>query len=195
MQEYNKEILIYLNSLINNTIIEKIVLIFSDLPIFFLPLFLVYMWLYFTYKEKNDEKKNNLLLIFYSTSIAIIFNLILQQFIHMNRPETALEWVWKLILNHIPDASFPSDHATVSASFIIALFLAGYKKTWAIFIIPVILMNFSRVALGVHWPFDIVWWLIVWTISSLFVFKYLKTNKVIIKVNNFIIKTMKYIKM
>ena len=195
MQELNRQILIYLNSLIDNNIIEKIVLCFSDTPIFFLPIFLLFSWFYFTYKIKDNNKKNDLLFIFYSVIFAITINIIIQQFIHIQRPETALKWVWKLILNHIPDASFPSDHATASISFLTALFLANYKKVWYIFIIPVILMNLSRVSLGVHWPFDIIWWMIVWILSSFFIFKILKTNKYIISFNKFIIKTMSYIKM
>ncbi len=195
MQELNRQILIYMNSLTEYKIIEKMTLCFSDTPIFILPIFLIIWWIYFTYKEKNNDKKNDLLLMFYSTVIAVIINLSIQQFITVDRPEKALEWVWKLLLNHIPDASFPSDHAAVSISFLTWLFLANYKKFGFIFLIAVILMNISRVILWVHWPFDIVWGLVVWVSSSFIVFKILKTNKYVVIINNFIIKMMWYIKM
>lgn len=195
MQELNRQILIYMNSLTEYKFIENFSLCFSDTPIFVLPIFLIIWWLYFTYKQKDTDRKNDLLLIFYSTVIAVIINLTIQQFITIDRPEKALEWIWKLILNHVPDASFPSDHAAVSISFLTSLFLANYKKFAYVFLIPVVLMNLSRVTLWVHWPFDIVWWLIVWVTSSFIVFKLLKTNKYIIIINNFIIKIMSYIKM
>ncbi len=194
MQELNKEILILLNSLTKYSFIENIALYFSDLPIFFLPLFLTISWIYFSYKN-NIDKKNDLLYIFYWTIIAISINLIVQNFITLERPETALEWIWKLILNHVPDASFPSDHAAVSVSFLVWLFFSKYKKIWYCFLIPVIIMNLSRVILWVHWPFDILWWSIVWIVSSIISFKILKTNNTIIKINDFIIKTFKKIKL
>lgn len=201
LQNINEELLIFLNSLMNYIIIEKLVLFFSDTPIFFLPIFLVYYWIYYTYNkkyllnEKSIIKKEKLLLIFYSTIIWIIINLIIKNFIHFERPEKALEWVWKLILNHIPDASFPSDHATVSVAFLISLFFAWYKKIWLFFISFVILMIISRVIIWVHWPFDIVVWTVIWIFSSYITFKYLAKINIVNKINKNIIKLTKYIKL
>jgi len=91
MQEINKELLIYLNSLMENNIIEKIALFFSDTPIFFIPIFLVFMWFYYTYKKNDNEKKKDLLFIFYSAIIVIIINYIIKAFVDIDRPETVLE--------------------------------------------------------------------------------------------------------
>jgi ABC-type multidrug transport system permease subunit len=90
MQELNKEILVYLNSLLNFPIIENISLVFVDLPIFFLPIFLVSFWIYYIF-QKKDENKKDLLFIFYSCIIALIINLVIQQFVHLDRPESVLE--------------------------------------------------------------------------------------------------------
>lgn len=195
MQEINQNLLIYLNSLMDNKIIENIALCFADWPIFFLPIFLVFAWLYYTFKEKNINAKKDLLFIFYSCVIAIIINLIIQSFVHLERPETVLEWVGKLLLEHIPDASFPSDHAWVSMAFLTALFLANYKKIWYFFIIPVILMNLSRVIVWVHWPFDIVVWSIIWLVSAFISFKLLNKCKYVNNFNNLLLKLLNFIKM
>lgn len=195
MTEINREILLYLNSLLEYPIIEVITLFFSDIPIFFLPVFLIFYWIYYTYQNKDNLKKKELLFIFYWCVIAITINLIIQQFIHLERPEEALKWVWKLLLNHIPDASFPSDHAAVSISFLTWLFVANYKKIGYIFLVATVLMNLSRIILWVHWPFDIIWWMITWISSAIISFKYLKKCKKIDKLNNFIIKIMNYIKL
>jgi undecaprenyl-diphosphatase len=100
-----------------------------------------------------------------------------------------------LLLNHIPDASFPSDHATVSIAFLTSLFLSWFKNVWYFFTPFVILMLLSRVILWVHWPFDILAWISVWIFSSFITFKYLVKIKFINKINQFIIKTMWYIKL
>ena len=205
MQELNKELLISLNSLLEFDFIKNIVLIFADWPIFFLPIFLIIMWIYYTYMKKSDYisnlnltknllEKEKLLYIFYSTIIWIIISIIIQQFVNIDRPETAIEWVWQLILSHIPDSSFPSDHATVAIAFLTSLFLAWYKKIWYIFAPFAILMILSRVIVWVHWPFDIIAWSLVWIFSSFFTFKYLVKCIYVKKFNEFIVKIMWFIK-
>ncbi|MBT3853123.1 hypothetical protein HOF65_03955 [bacterium] len=77
LQELNKELLISLNSMLDYNIIKNITLYFADLPIFFLPIFLLSFWIYYSYSHKskiisnihltnNLLEKENLLYIFYS---------------------------------------------------------------------------------------------------------------------------------
>ena len=194
IESINKDLLLFLNSLNEIKIIEQLVNIFVDIPIFFLPIFLVSMWIYYTLKNKHDSK-NKLLIIFYSTIIWVSINLIIQQFIFFERPEEVIKWVWKLLLNHIPDTSFPSDHSTVSFSFLFSLFFYKYYKIWLIFLPFFILMNLSRVIAWVHWPFDIIWWIIIWFFSSYICYKYLEKLKLVKNLNEFIIKILKFIKL
>ncbi|MDR0772204.1 MAG: hypothetical protein LBF15_04140 [Candidatus Peribacteria bacterium] len=95
MLELNKEILIYLNSLLDFRVIEKIALIFADAPIFLVPLFLIIAWIYqnIKHKGKNEEKKKDLIFIFYACLIAFIINLSIQHFVHFDRPESVIEGV------------------------------------------------------------------------------------------------------
>ncbi len=186
---YNKEILIYLNSLLENDLTKELVHILSDWPIFFLPIFLILAWLIWNFKWRSDKKKW-LLFIFYSTVFAIAINILLQQFFDFERPENICKLSWELILNHIPDASFPSDHAAVSFAFLTALFLANYKKTFIFFSFFVILMNLSRIIWCVHWPYDILFWAFIWIFSAFFTFKILKKINFSNNLNEFIIKIM-----
>lgn len=195
MQQINEDILIFMNSLLENNFVEFLAVTFADLPIFFLPIFLVFMWIFYTYKQKNNERKKDLLFIFYSCVIWYIISNAIKLFIDIDRPETVLEWVWKLVLDHIPDTSFPSDHATVWVAFLVAIFLAGYKKTAYAFTLPIIFMMSSRVIVWVHWPFDIVAWIIVWTLWAFISFKILKKQNFMDKFNNFVLKITSYIKL
>lgn len=206
LQEINKELLLWFNSLLDYNIIEQIAILCVDLPIFFLPIFLSWMWIYYTYYKKdtvvsdlkltpNLLEKEWLLFIFYSIVIWLTISITIQQFVNIERPEKALEWVWKLLLNHIPDASFPSDHATVVMTFLWAIFMAWYKKTWYIFMPFAIIMVLSRVILWVHWPFDILAWTIIWIFASFITFKYLINCKYLNNFNRLIIKMMKKIKL
>lgn len=194
MQELNQFLLTYLNNLlIEYKCLEKIIFLFADTPIFFLPIFLVWFRLYFNH-TKNNKWKNILILIFYSTVTAILISLIIQQFVHLDRPEEHLKNTWKLILEHIPDASFPSDHASVSIAFLTAILLFWFRRIWAFLLPFFIVMNLSRVIAWVHWPFDVLAWTIVWIFSALLIYKVQKNNY-LVKLNSYIIKLMWYLKL
>ena len=193
IQTINQNLLFYFNSFAINPVVKAMVIIFADLPIFFLPIFLVWYWIYYT-KTRESNKKGNLLFIFYSTVIAIVINMIIQKFIYIQRP---LAFLWAkahFILNHIPDASFPSDHASVWFAFLVSLYLFGYKKIYYYFLPIVLVMLLSRVIAWVHWPFDIVAWIIVWIVSAYIVYM-MKNLGFIKKLNSYIIKIAQSIKL
>jgi undecaprenyl-diphosphatase len=154
--EYNVSLFRIVNDLSSHPLIAKISPILADGPIFFLPLFLVFLWLYHTFKQKSIEKKIELMFLFYCAAIAHFISLTIQLFVDIERPETAIANSGKLLLEHIPDGSFPSDHASVSVAFLTGLCFLGYKKVFYAFMPWVILMLLCRVIVGVHWPFDII---------------------------------------
>jgi len=194
IQNLNTEIFVFLNSFSQYNLIEQWVCIFADLPIFFIPLFLVIAWIFYSYK-KDVEQKKVLLFIFYSTIIALLINLIIQHIIILDRPENYIKWAGKLLLKHIPDASFPSDHTSIWFSFLFSLFFGKFKKIWYYFLPFIILMGLSRVIAWVHWPFDIIAGIGVWFFSSFFTFSYLKKQKLVKSFNECIIKIWNFIKL
>lgn len=183
----------YLNSFLENKFIAWIVFIFADAPIFILPLFLISFWFYYNHKNDINWKKT-LLYIFYWITLGILINLIIQHIVFIDRPLTSLKNAWKLILNHIPDASFPSDHATTSFAFVSGLFLFRFRKLFYVLLPIYLVMNLSRIMWWVHWPSDVLGWLVVWVLSSFVIFK-LKNNKYLLKTNEFFIKIAKFIKL
>ena len=198
MQEINKNLLQYFNSLWELEFFQIFVQIFVDTPIFILPVFLAWYWLYYSFTKTQKgiiDKKENLILVFYWVVLALITSLIVQQFVIVDRPEQHLEAGAKLLLDHLPDASFPSDHATVSIAFITWILLAWYKKSFYILLIPMIFMNLSRIIAWVHWPFDIIAWSIIWILAPLIVFNYISKIKLVKKLNLKIIKLLNYIKL
>lgn len=194
IQEWNEKWLIFMNSLADTQQLQMIFWIIADGPIFFLPIFLVIMWVYYVIKNNNEQKKS-LLLLFYSTVLALLINIIIQNLVHFDRPESVLQGVWHLIMNHIPDASFPSDHTAVSIAFATALFYTGYKKIAYIFFPIAILMNISRIISWVHWPLDIIVWTIVWLISGYIICKKLYNNKYLNNLSEILIKVSKFFRL
>lgn len=194
LQQYNEQGLIFLNSLANTQALQKVFWILADAPIFFLPIFLVWMWVYYVIKNNNSQKKS-LLLLFYSTVVALTINIVLQNLVHFDRPESVLEWVGHLILNHIPDASFPSDHTAVSIAFATALFFTWYRKIAYVFFPIACIMNISRIISWVHWPFDVIVWTIVWMLSAYIICILLKNNKYLNIISEKLIKLSKFFKL
>lgn len=95
--------------------------------------------------------------IAFSTVVFTIINLLLSFIIgsifYVERP--FVQNKVNLLFPHIADASFPSDHATGTMS--IALGLAKYKKLLGIILaILSIIVGFSRVYVGHHYPLDIL---------------------------------------
>lgn len=195
IQEINKNLFQYINGFSSNDAVSTVAPIMADMPIFFLPIFLLSAWIYYTYKEKSIEKKQLLLHIFYSAVVAIIISLIIQQFVDIDRPETAIAGAGKLLLDHIPDASFPSDHASVSFAFAFALLLTGFRKTFWYFLPFVIIMNLSRIISGVHWPFDVLAWVLVGAAGACISVRKLQKIKFVKKINLLIINLLGYIKL
>lgn len=70
------------------------------------------------------------------------------------RPAIAYPHLVHSIVKISPDSSFPSDHTAVA--FAIALPLAAaYPRAWPVWIAGV-LIGVGRVALGAHWPSDVI---------------------------------------
>lgn len=194
IQNLNTEWLQYFNSFSKNPIIENIVWIFADAPIFFIPIFLIVVWITLSYK-KQQKKKEDLLFILYSCILGIVIALLIQQFVHFDRPENYIIHTWKLLLKHIPDASFPSDHTIVGFAFLTSLYLANYKKVFYIFLPFVFIMVISRIIAWVHWPFDIIAWILIWIFSSFITFKFIKKLEIIKKLNTMIMKIASFVKL
>ncbi|MCP4523961.1 MAG: phosphatase PAP2 family protein [Candidatus Gracilibacteria bacterium] len=194
LQDINTQGLIFLHSFITTPKEAQVFGFIADFPIFFLPVFLFVSWIYFSY-SKQKEQKNTLLFIFYSTLVAFIINMVIQSFVTFDRPESVLEATNTLILNHIPDASFPSDHTAISIAFVTALYLGGFKKVAFMFLPFAMLMNISRIISGVHWPLDVFAGTIVGILSGGIVFHYLRYNKYILSLNKTLLKIAHIIKL
>ncbi|SAK77021.1 phosphatase PAP2 family protein [Caballeronia ptereochthonis] len=57
---------------------------------------------------------------------------------------------------HVPDPSFPSDHATVFASIALTFLLAGLRRSGVLVALAGVLIAWARVRIGVHFPFDMI---------------------------------------
>lgn len=99
------------------------------------------------------QKKKEILLSFFSGSLAWVIARGLKALINIDRPFVSLPDVQALF----PESgfAFPSGHATFYMALAVSIFLI-HKKAGYVFIFSAILIGFMRVTGGVHFPVDIL---------------------------------------
>jgi len=112
--------------------------------------------------------------ILFMTILAIIISSILNDAIlktifFRERPYLLIENVHQLGIRWI-NSSFVSGHTASSfaAAFVL---IAYYKKFWYFFIFLAVLIAYSRIYLGMHYPSDIIGGIIIGALSAFIVFK------------------------
>lgn len=185
---WNQSTSIFLNTFTENSIMRIILPYFSDIPIFIIPIFLISYWIYAIIRWESKIKEA-LLMILYADILAGSITCCIQQFIYVERPLAFLQGRGMYILSHIPDNSFPSDHATIGTAFLVGLFLFGYKKSFYYLLPLFILMFLARIIWGIHYPLDILWGIVVGTVAGYIIFC-IRDNTIMKKINQGIIDIM-----
>ena len=77
----------------------------------------------------------------------------------------------QLLISRPVDFSFPSGHTAASFAAVSALYFAGEHRLWKLFLIPAVLIAFSRLYLYVHYPTDILGGVVCGVIAGYLGFK------------------------
>lgn len=146
----------------NSPVLVKLVPILADVFVFTYPVLLL-VWYVTGIIKKDQTLKSQAITIFSWAAYVTIINLTLQSFLHKDRPIFAWDNAIHMILQDLPTASFPSDHAAVSMIVWLMVVLIAFKQKNKLLrllalalIISSIIMSISRVAVWVHWPTDII---------------------------------------
>lgn len=166
----------------SSSLLIKLIPILGDVFVFSYPLYLLYLyfshtdnlswWKKLFHRSEQKTHKFQALTILFATAGGVILNYIIKAFVSQQRPyhtlDLAINPKESLILSSIPTDAFPSDHATVGMSIAMTTLLLWYKNNnknmivaWRIFMSFTLIMNFSRITIGVHRPLDILWGMIV----------------------------------
>lgn len=146
----------------NSPVLVKLVPILADVFVFAYPALLL-VWYVTGIVKKDQTLKSQAITIFSWAAYVTIINLILQSFLHKDRPIFAWDNAIHMILKDLPTASFPSDHAAVSMIVWLIVVLIAFKQKnkplkflSLMLVLASIIMSISRVAVWVHWPTDII---------------------------------------
>ncbi|EKQ53528.1 MAG: membrane-associated phospholipid phosphatase [Clostridium sp. Maddingley MBC34-26] len=162
----NMELFRVINDLANKSaVLDKIMIFFSeDVPYIFMAIIAIVFILGMT--KKNCSYRKVAVNTFIITVVNLILSFIIGGVYYVDRPFVHNKV--NLLFPHVQDASFPSDHATGTMS--IALGIKKYNKILStILTITSIIVGFSRVYVGHHYPMDVIGaYIMVWTTSYIY---------------------------
>jgi len=132
--------------------LDQIMVIYSKYgPILF---GIVLMGIWFSTKDRDStENRKAVIYAVLATLIALFVNQIIGHIYFRPRPFSA--HIVTLLLDKSLDPSFPSDHATGGFALALTILWKNRKFGWGMLIMAV-LLGFSRVYVGTHYPLDIV---------------------------------------
>ena len=101
-----------------------------------------------------------------SAGLALAVGKLISDLVERARPFVARPSSVHLFAHHAADAGFPSDHAT--ASFAIAVAILLRKRAWGtVVLVAAIVLCIGRVAIGVHYPSDVLGGAVLGTAAAL----------------------------
>ncbi|MEJ5300187.1 MAG: undecaprenyl-diphosphatase [Thermodesulforhabdaceae bacterium] len=141
-------------------IVSKLAVFFAQFGPYILLFSFALVWLFI-------EKPRRLVLV--ESIVAAVIGLVLNWFIGLvyYHPRPFLMGLCDPLFPHAPDASFPSDHATLLFSIALYVLLPKRWISFGTFCLAVaILTSWGRIYSCIHFPFDIVGSLMVGLISA-----------------------------
>jgi undecaprenyl-diphosphatase len=168
-----KDLLLWANqSFVWNDILVALAPVLADGIVFTYPILLV-VWYVWWIQQKNDTYKYGALYVALSAVAVAVLAFLVQIFVDKSRPEWYIGNTDMLIMDHLPTAPFPSDHASVWFAVAVSTLLRAYRKDKKILkyigwflLVWALVMACSRVGVGIHWPTDVLIWAVLWTLVA-----------------------------
>lgn len=172
----NMEIFRLINNLANKNMILDTVMIFFSKYVPYIFIIVVAMVFISGIMSKNLDYRKMAVNTFFISVINLILSFIIGNIYYINRPFVNNEV--NLLFSHVKDASFPSDHAMGTMS--IALGFNKYNKLLSIVLTVLsLIVGFSRIYVGQHYPMDVIGAYIIVFLTS-----YLYNAKLKIRIEN-----------
>ncbi|HET7127545.1 MAG TPA: phosphatase PAP2 family protein [Gaiellaceae bacterium] len=101
----------------------------------------------------------------FSVVIGLLLNVVAGSLWHHDRPFVDHPRQTVLLVHHVADNSFPSDHSTVAFAAAFAVFVF-YRRLGAVLVLAAIGVAIARMLVGVHYPVDVAASLVIGAASA-----------------------------
>lgn len=151
---FDYHLFVQINSLAGHVhLLDVFMLAFTRWGFLLYGLALAALWFQRTRPEQRGLRRKGVLKVCFSAAIALGLNQLIGLLYFRPRPFATHEVT--LLLDRSPDPSFPSDHATGASS--VNASVMRVHKGWGILLTPLsLIIIFSRVYCGTHYPLDVV---------------------------------------
>lgn len=161
MNELDHELFLLINSASEaNSIISFIAYLIAKYIIFAVPMGLAALWI-----AGSGATRRLALTLFVALIVSVLLSFAIGLIFPLQRP--FLIPLGHNLMEHRPSPSFPSNHALVIFSCAWTLFFMTHRWQAAIVATVGLFVAWSRIYLGVHWPFDMMGAAIVAGIAAL----------------------------
>lgn len=177
---WGQELLLWMHQVMQYPFFFDRLPVVADAFVFVYPVYLVVLYGYGMFQGYKGSMvqsfalKESAVWIFVAAMASTVFNMLVQVFLIKDRPDVVLDLLYQkredlILYDYLPEASFPSDHATMSMAIAVATLLYGlrYKKKWyiyfSVFLFAIsLIMGYARISIGIHWPTDVIGGYVVW---------------------------------
>jgi len=151
MEQFNVSAFLFINQYAGkNKMLDSILITAVDVMPYLFVMALIYLWF-----SSSVERKQVSLNAVVSVVLGMLTSNIISRFYYNPRP--FVDNLGVQLIEHAPDSSFPSDHATFTFSIAITLLFNKATRVlgMALFVLSFI-SSMSRVYGGIHYPLDIL---------------------------------------
>ncbi|KPU83156.1 hypothetical protein JI57_02270 [Psychromonas sp. PRT-SC03] len=166
MDNFNVATFLFINQYAGqSSLLDTLGIVATEAMPYIFMLIIMYLWFKGSIERKKSALNSGL-----SVLLGMLTSHIISLFYYHSRP-----FIYHLgiqLVKHAPDSSFPSDHTTFIFSIsVMLLFNKSTRAIGSILCLLSFISGFSRVFVGVHFPFDILGAILVAIFSSVVVFK------------------------
>lgn len=149
-------------------LLDKMMIFFAEYAQYILIVTLFVLWI------TNKENRVTVFQSLFACSLAFTINQVIELFFYRDRPFVSHHI--NQLVDHAVNSSFPSDHATAALVITVTIWLCSKGKSF-MWIIFGMCIAFSRIWVGVHYPFDVLAGVILGLCTALLVhYRIMKLN-------------------